>query len=56
MADIPIQQGQSVGYWHFLEDGRIQCDLCPRYCKLHEGQRGLCFVRGRMNDSMVLTT
>ncbi|MFC4261173.1 AmmeMemoRadiSam system radical SAM enzyme [Marinobacter lacisalsi] len=56
MADIPIQQGLSVGYWHFLEDGRIQCDLCPRYCKLHEGQRGLCFVRGRLNDTVVLTT
>ena len=34
-------------YWHMLDDGRVQCDLCPRYCKLHEGQRGLCFVRAR---------
>ena len=34
-------------YWHVLEDDRIQCDVCPRYCKLHEGQRGLCFVRAR---------
>lgn len=33
-------------YWHRLEDDRIQCDVCPRYCKLREGQRGLCFVRG----------
>jgi pyruvate formate lyase activating enzyme len=32
-------------WWHRLDDGRIQCDLCPRDCKLHEGQRGLCFVR-----------
>ncbi len=43
-------------YWHALEDGRIQCDLCPRYCKLREGQRGLCFVRARENDQVVLTT
>ncbi len=43
-------------YWHQLEDGRIQCDLCPRDCKLHEGQRGACFVRGRVDDAMVLTT
>jgi pyruvate formate lyase activating enzyme len=43
-------------YWHKLEDGRIQCDLCPRDCKLHEGQRGACFVRGRAGDAMVLTT
>ncbi|HEX7012416.1 MAG TPA: AmmeMemoRadiSam system radical SAM enzyme [Steroidobacteraceae bacterium] len=33
-------------YWHRLEDGRVQCDVCPRACKMHEGQRGLCFVRG----------
>jgi len=58
MSDTPINQGQArtVGYWHKLDDGRIQCDLCPRFCKLHEGQRGLCFVRGRLNDSMVSTT
>ncbi len=43
-------------YWHRLEDGRIQCDLCPRFCKLHEGQQGLCFVRARQNDQIVLTT
>jgi pyruvate formate lyase activating enzyme len=43
-------------YWHKLEDGRIQCDLCPRFCKLHEGQRALCFVRARERDRMILTT
>ena len=43
-------------YWHALDDGRIQCDLCPRFCKLREGQRGMCFVRARENDAIVLTT
>ena len=43
-------------YWHALDDGRLQCDVCPRYCKLHEGQRGLCFVRGRQDNQIVLTT
>jgi len=43
-------------YWHRLDDGRIQCDLCPRDCKLHDGQRGLCFVRKREGEQMVLTT
>ena len=43
-------------YWHRLEDGRIQCDLCPRLCRLHEGQRGFCFVRARQHDQVVLTT
>jgi len=43
-------------WWHALEDGRIQCDLCPRDCKLHEGQRGLCFVRKMEQGRIVLTT
>ena len=43
-------------WWHLLTDGRIQCDLCPRDCKLHEGQRGACFVRQRVGDAMQLTT
>ncbi len=43
-------------YWHFLDDGRLQCDLCPRDCRLHEGQRGACFVRQRVGAGMVLTT
>jgi pyruvate formate lyase activating enzyme len=46
----------SARYWHALGDGRIQCDLCPRFCKLHDGQRGLCFVRARDGGELVLTT
>jgi pyruvate formate lyase activating enzyme len=46
----------STKYWHKLNDGRVQCDVCPRYCKLHEGQQGLCFVRARKNDEIVSTT
>lgn len=41
-------------YWHRLDDGRIQCDVCPRLCKLRNGQRGLCFVRGCEEDQIVL--
>ena len=48
--------GVTGRYWHRLGDGRLQCDLCPRYCQLREGQRGLCFVRGRSGDELVLTT
>lgn len=45
-----------TSYWHKLDDGTVQCDLCPRECRLHEGQRGFCFVRARQNDQVVLTT
>ena len=50
------QSSYLANYWHPLEDGRIQCDLCPRDCKLREGQRGACFVRQRVADKMRLTT
>jgi pyruvate formate lyase activating enzyme len=51
-----VDEGAPARYWHALEDRRIQCDLCPRFCRLHEGQRGLCFVRGRAGDRLLLTT
>lgn len=43
-------------YWHQTEEGRIQCDLCPRFCRLQEGQRGFCFVRQCVDKQIVLTT
>jgi len=46
----------STRYWHRLGKGRVQCDMCPRACRLKEGQRGLCFVRACQNEEVVLTT
>jgi pyruvate formate lyase activating enzyme len=43
-------------YWHRTDAGKIQCDVCPRFCQLAEGQRGMCFVRMREDDQIVLTT
>jgi pyruvate formate lyase activating enzyme len=45
------------GRWHhMLPDGRIQCDLCPRHCRLRDGQRAFCFVRQRIDDDIYLTS
>jgi len=52
-TDTPVHPTR---YWHTLDDGRVQCDLCPRYCRLHEGQRGLCFVRANKGGAVVLTS
>jgi len=43
-------EGVAGRHWHELADKRIQCDVCPRFCKLNEGQRGLCFVRSRLRQ------
>ncbi len=46
----------TANWWHTLPDGRAQCDLCPRYCRLRDGQRGFCFVRQNLGGELVLTT
>lgn len=50
------QYTHKTKYWHKLDDGRVQCDLCPRECKLKSDQRGLCFIRMNENDEIVLTS
>ena len=46
----------STRYWHRLDDGRVQCDVCPRFCRMRDGQRGLCFVRAASDGEVVLTS
>ena len=55
-ADLERDAVVPTRYWQRTADGRVQCDVCPRHCKLAEGQRGLCFVRGRLDDQIVLAT
>ena len=47
---------QTARYWRQIENGKIQCELCPRRCQLKDGQRGFCFVRAREGNQLVLTT
>ena len=43
-------------WWHALPNGKVHCDLCPRHCKLKEGQRGFCFVRENRAGELVMTS
>ena len=52
-VDGPPRPCSRPRYWHHLDDGRVQCDVCPRACKLRPGQRGVCFVRGRADADEV---
>lgn len=56
LATTPQPADYPARYWHALGDGRLQCDLCPRECRLRDGQRGFCFVRQRRGDHLILTT
>ena len=53
---MAVDSKHPARWWHPLPDGRLQCDLCPRDCQLHAGQRGACFVRQNLDGRMVLTT
>ena len=53
---LPQSTAVATRYWTPMADGRVRCDVCPRDCKLHEGQRGLCFVRAAQGGEIVLTT
>ena len=35
ISDESLGEAFPGRYWHTLDDGRVQCDLCPRLCKLH---------------------
>jgi pyruvate formate lyase activating enzyme len=52
----PGSQIVPARHWQRLRDGRLQCNVCPRLCRLHDGQAGLCFVRARQGEQIVLTT
>lgn len=52
-----LEPGVVMGeWWHPLEDGRFQCDLCPRHCRLRPGQRGFCTVRQGRAQGIALTS
>ncbi|HJN52189.1 MAG: AmmeMemoRadiSam system radical SAM enzyme [Pseudomonadales bacterium] len=53
---MTLQTVVPTRYWHRIDTGQIQCDVCPRACKLRDGQQGLCFVRACQDDKIVLTT
>jgi len=59
VSDRSVNDAPSVvetRYWHRVADGRVQCDVCPRACRMHDGQRGLCFVRGAEDGRVKLYT
>jgi pyruvate formate lyase activating enzyme len=56
MTMSPAESDHPGRWWGRLADGRVECRLCPRFCKLREGQRGFCFVRRNVGQRIVLTT
>ena len=51
-----MQSNHPTNYWHQIDENRVQCDLCPRYCQIPQGKRGLCYIRANENQKIVLTS
>ena len=49
VVELPVAR-----WWHPLRGDRIECWLCPRACKLRDGQDGFCFSRGNRGGVMRL--
>jgi pyruvate formate lyase activating enzyme len=49
MAELRVLQKTEVlheaRWWELEADGRVHCFLCPRHCRLRDGQAGFCFIR-----------
>ena len=41
-------------YYIRLENGRVECMLCPHHCRMAEGKTGIC--RSRRNQGGVLVS
>lgn len=41
-------------YYNRLDDGRVECTLCPHHCRIAEGKTGVC--RSRRNQNGVLVS
>lgn len=39
--------------WWKPDGDKILCELCPRYCRIGDVQRGFCYVRYNENGSMI---
>ncbi len=38
-----------------LDDGKVKCTLCPRFCTLGEGQKGFCYIRENIGGKIYST-
>jgi pyruvate formate lyase activating enzyme len=47
---------KTASYWHKLEDGLIECTLCPRHCRIADGNRGACFGRRNISGKLIAET
>ena len=39
-------------WWRTEADGKILCTLCPRFCRIGDGQAGFCYIRKNIDGKL----
>ncbi len=52
MEDTQTQDLHLAKWWETDDKGKILCTLCPRFCRMGEGQAGFCYVRQNIDGKL----
>jgi len=52
---LPTENMKLAKWWEPAEKGKLLCTLCPRYCKIGDGQPGFCYIRQNHGGKLYTT-
>ncbi len=55
-ASVSNPAAHQARWWELAPDGRVHCFLCPRHCRLRDGQAGFCSIRANRDGRLRLLT
>ncbi|HKJ81943.1 MAG TPA: AmmeMemoRadiSam system radical SAM enzyme, partial [Ignavibacteriaceae bacterium] len=52
---LPTENMKPAKWWEPADKGKLLCTLCPRYCKIGDGQPGFCYIRQNHSGKLYTT-
>jgi len=49
---LPVGELKEASFYEQLGNGEVRCTLCPNFCVLKEGERGICRVRQNIKGKL----
>lgn len=50
-----INDHKIASWWQLIDNNKIECQLCPRYCRIPSGSHGFCFIRKNIDGELYNT-
>ncbi len=47
-----LQHLKEARWWAPVENGKLHCYLCPRHCRIGDGQNGFCYIRKNIGGKL----